>query len=76
VSPRKKICLNLWYLYDGCIGGDPQTVLENAVKVRKDLFSTDLEANILNVSGSLTPKSKDHQTSELLHHAIVGILSA
>ena len=31
VTSEVKSDLNVWYLDDGCIGGDPQTVLSNAL---------------------------------------------
>ena len=34
-----------WYLDDGCIGGDPQTVLSHAAIIRNVLSSVGLEIN-------------------------------
>jgi len=43
-SSKIKADLNTWYIDDGCIGGDPQTVLTNATMIR-DLSSIGLEIN-------------------------------
>jgi len=45
VTSKIKADLNIWYLDDGCIGGDPQTVLTNATMIRDSLFSSGLEIN-------------------------------
>ena len=37
--------LNVWYLDDGCISDDPQTVLSNAAIIRNGLSSVGLEIN-------------------------------
>jgi len=34
VTPKIKADLRIWYLDDGCIGGDPQTVLTSATMIR------------------------------------------
>jgi len=34
VTSKVKADLNIWCLDDGCIGGDPQTVLSNAITIR------------------------------------------
>jgi len=40
-----KADLNIWYLDDQCIGGDPQTMLTNATMIRDSLSSIGLEIN-------------------------------
>ena len=35
VTSKIKADLNIWYLDDGCIGADPQTVLTNATMIRE-----------------------------------------
>jgi len=45
VTSKIKANLNIWYLDDGCIGGDPQTVLTNATMIRDSLSSINLEIN-------------------------------
>jgi len=45
VTSKVKSDLNVWYLNDGCIGGDPQTVLSNAAIIRNGLSSVGLEIN-------------------------------
>jgi len=45
VASEVKSDLNVWYLDDGCIGGDPQTVLSNADITRNGLSSVGLEIN-------------------------------
>jgi len=45
VTSKIKADLNTWYLDDGCIGGDPQTVLTNATMIRDSLSSIGLEIN-------------------------------
>jgi len=45
VTSKIKADLNIWYLDDGCIGGDPQTVLTNATMIRESLSSIGLEIN-------------------------------
>ena len=45
VTSEVKSDLNVWYLDDGCIGGDPQTVLSNAAIIRNGLSSAGLEIN-------------------------------
>jgi len=45
VTSKIKADLNIWYLDDGCIGGDPQTVVTNATMIRDSLSSTGLEIN-------------------------------
>jgi len=45
VTSEVKSDLNLWYLDDGRIGGDPQTVLNNAAIIRNGLPSVGLEIN-------------------------------
>jgi len=45
VVSEVKSDLNGWYLDDGCIGGDPQTVLRNASIIRNGLSSVGLEIN-------------------------------
>jgi len=45
VTSKIKADLNIWYLDDGCFGGDPQTVLTNATMIRDDLSSIGLEIN-------------------------------
>jgi len=45
VTSKVKSDLNVWYLDDGCIGGDPQTVLSNAAIIRNRLSSVGLEIN-------------------------------
>jgi len=37
VTFKIKADLNIWYLDDGCIGGDPQTVFTNATMIRDNL---------------------------------------
>jgi len=37
VTSKIKADLNVWYLDDGCIGGDPQTVLSNVTMIRDSL---------------------------------------
>jgi len=43
VTSKIKADLNIWYLDDGCIGGDPQTMLTNATMIRESLSSIGLE---------------------------------
>jgi len=45
ITSKIKADLNIWYLDDGCIGGDPQTVLTNAIMIRDSLSSIGLEIN-------------------------------
>jgi len=45
VTSKIKADLNIWYLDDGCIGGDPQTLLTNATMIRDSLSSIGLEIN-------------------------------
>ena len=45
VSCKIKADLNIWYLDDGCIDGDPQTMLTNAIMIRDSLSSIGLEIN-------------------------------
>jgi len=45
VTSEVKSDLNVSYLDDGCIGGDPQTVLSNAAIIRNGLSSVGLEIN-------------------------------
>jgi len=45
VTSEVKSDLNAWYLDDGCIGGDPQTVPRNAAIIRNGLSSVGLEIN-------------------------------
>ena len=45
VTSKVKSDLNDWYLDDGCIDGDPQTVLSNAAVIRIGLSSVGLETN-------------------------------
>jgi len=45
VTSKVKSDLNAWYLDDGCIGGDPQTLLNNAAIIRNGLSSVGLEIN-------------------------------
>ena len=45
VTSEVKSDLNVWYLDDRCIGGDPQTVLSNAAIIRNGLSSVGLEIN-------------------------------
>jgi len=40
VTSEVKSDLNVWYLDDRCIGGDPQTVLSNAAIIRNGLSSS------------------------------------
>jgi len=54
VTSKIKADLNIWYLDDRCIGGDPQTELTNATMIRDSLSSIGLEINNLNVSYSLS----------------------
>jgi len=45
VTSEVKSDLNVWYLDDGRIGGDPQTVRNNAAIIRNGLSSVGLEIN-------------------------------
>ena len=45
VTSEVKSDLNVWYLDDGCIGGDPQTMLSNAAIIKNGLSSVGLEIN-------------------------------
>ena len=45
ITSKVKSDLDVWYLDDGYIGGDPQTVLSNAAIIRNGLSSVDLEIN-------------------------------
>ena len=45
VTSEVKSDLNVWYLDDGCIGGDMQTVLSNAAIIRNGPSSVGLEIN-------------------------------
>ena len=45
VTSKIKADLNIWYLDDGCIGGDPQTMLTNATMIRDSLCLISLEIN-------------------------------
>ena len=45
VTSEVKSDLNVWNLDDGCIGGDPQTVLSNAAIIKNGLSSAGLEIN-------------------------------
>jgi len=45
VTSEVKSDLNVWYLGDDCIGGDPQTVLSKAAFIRNGLSSVGLEIN-------------------------------
>jgi len=45
VTSKIKSDINVWYLDDGCISGDPQTVLSNAAIIRNGLSSVGLEIN-------------------------------
>jgi len=45
VTSEVKSDQNVWYLDDGCISGDPQTVLSNPAIIRNGLSSTGLEIN-------------------------------
>jgi len=45
VTSKIKADLNILYLDDGCIGGDPQTMLTNATMIRDSLSSIGLEIN-------------------------------
>ena len=45
VTSELKSDLNVWYLDDGRIGGDPQTALSNAAIIRNGLSSVGLEIN-------------------------------
>ena len=46
VTSEVKLDLNVWYLDDGCIGGDLQTMLSNAAIIRNGLSSAGLELRI------------------------------
>jgi len=45
VTSKIKADLNIWYLDDGYIGGDPQTMLTNATMIRDSLSLISLEIN-------------------------------
>jgi len=45
VTSKIKADINIWYLDDGCIGGDPQTVLTNSTMIRDSSSSIGLEIN-------------------------------
>jgi len=45
VTSTIKADLNIWYLDDGCIGGEPQTVLTTASMIRDGLSAIGLEIN-------------------------------
>jgi len=45
VTSEVKSDLNVWYLDDGCVGGDPQTVLSNAAIIRNGLSLVGVEIN-------------------------------
>ena len=45
VTFEVKSDLNVWYLDDGCVGGEPQTVLSNAAIIGNGLSSVGLEIN-------------------------------
>ena len=44
--------LNIWYLDDGCIGGDPQTVLTNATMIKDIILSVSYSLSITQTSTS------------------------
>jgi len=46
VTSEVKSDLNFWYLDDGCISGDPQTMLSNAAFIRNGLSSVGLEITL------------------------------
>ena len=59
---------NVWYLDDGCISGDPQTVLSNAAIIRNGLSSVGLEINNSNCELLIvnnTTSQERSQTSKL-----------
>jgi len=43
VTSKVKADLSVWYLNDGCIGEDPQTVLSNGITIRHGLSSIGLK---------------------------------
>ena len=58
VTSEVKSVINVWYLDDGCIGGDLQTVLSNAAFIRNGLSSAGLE--IYNSKCELLIHSQQH----------------
>jgi len=44
VTSKVEADINIWNLDDGCIGGDPQTMLSNAAMIRNGLSSIGLES--------------------------------
>ena len=52
VTSKVKSDLNVWYLDDGCIGGDARKVLRDATTVRKVLSTIGLEINNSKYSAS------------------------
>jgi len=52
LTSKIKANLNIRYLDDGCIGGDPQTVLNHASMIRDGLLRLAWRLIILNVSYS------------------------
>jgi len=52
VTSKINADLNIWYLDDGCIGGDPQTVLTNATMIRDIILSVSYSLSITQTSTS------------------------
>jgi len=76
VTSKVKSELNVWYLDDGCIGGDLQTVLSNAAIIRNGLSSVGLE--IINSKCELlianyTTSKEQSQTSKLFQDVFLSI---
>ena len=63
VTSKVTADLNVLYLNDRCVSGDPQTVLGKATTIRIGLFSLDLEINVSKfLNHTITNK---HQASKL-----------
>ena len=57
-----------WYLDDGCIGGDPQTVLSHAAIIRNVLSSVGLEINNSKCELLIVNNTTSQRRSETIQH--------
>jgi len=76
VTSEVKSDLNAWYRDDGCIGGDPETVLSNAASIKNGLSSVGLEINnskceLLIVNN--TTNQRRSETSQLFQEEFLSI---
>ena len=68
VTSEVKSDLNAWYLDDGCIGGDPQTVLSHAAIIRNVLSSVGLEINNSKCELLIVNNTTSQRRSETIQH--------